>query len=171
MPATNMRLLGLDVGEKTIGTAVTDDAGLIAFPRETIRRQDGWRRDMAALRALVDANQIGGIVVGQPLMMDGRAGVQAQKVADFVAVLRRSVRVPIIMQDERLSTREADRLLMEANRTREERKKVVDSVAACLILQSYIDSQRNQRDLDDIEAESAPNTSHTQVTFEDEVSV
>ena len=77
-------------------------------------------------------------------MMDGTRGIQAEKVLAFVEVLSRSVRIPISMQDERLSTLEADRLLTEANRTREERKRVVDSVAACLILQAFLDSQRSE---------------------------
>ena len=139
-------LLGLDVGEKTIGTAISDENGVMAFPCETILRKEGWRRDMAALRELVVQNQIVEIVVGLPLMMDGRPGIQAEKVGAFVAVLRRSVRVPIIMQDERLSTREADRLLLQANLNREERKRFVDSVAACLLLQAYLDSRESDAD-------------------------
>ncbi len=133
------RFLGLDVGEKTIGIAMTDENGMMAFPGETIRRQEGWRRDMAALRALVAANKIGKIVVGLPLMMDGTSGVQARKIEQFVDVLKRSVRIPVVMQDERLTTREANRLLMQAELNYKERKRSVDSIAACLLLQSYLD--------------------------------
>jgi len=148
------RLLGLDVGEKTIGTAVSDENAVIAFPRETIRRQEGWRRDMAALRELVARNQIQAIVIGLPLMMDGTSGIQAQKIESFVRVLRRNVRVPIFMQDERLSTREADRMLVQANLNSGERKRSVDSIAACLLLQSYLD----RRAAGDGESDSDPDS-------------
>jgi putative Holliday junction resolvase len=134
-------VLGLDVGEKTIGTAISDENGVMAFPRVTILRKEGWRRDMAAIRELISKNQIREIVVGLPLMMDGSEGIQAKKVGEFVSVLRRSVRIPVIMQDERLSTQEANRVLMQANLNREERKRVVDSIAACLLLQAYLDSR------------------------------
>jgi putative holliday junction resolvase len=113
----------------------------MAFPGETILRSEGWRKDMAAIRAIIAEKEIMGIVIGLPVMMDGSSGIQAEKVHAFTAKLRGSVRVPIYYQDERLTTREADRLLMQADRNRQERKRVVDSVAACLILQAFIDSR------------------------------
>ncbi len=137
--------MGLDIGEKTIGTAVSDENCMMAFPRETIRRQEGWRRDMAALRALVAENQISEIVVGLPLMMDGSSGVQAQKINQFVAVLKRSVRIPVAMQDERLTTREANRVLMQAKLNAKDRKRSVDAIAACLLLQAYLDMRTDGR--------------------------
>lgn len=136
------RVLALDVGEKTIGVAVSDESGTFAFPGEAIRRQEGYRRDMAALRALVAERDIGEIVVGLPLMMNGSRGVQAQKVEEFVETLRRFVQVPIYFQDERLSTREAEKVLTAAERGREARKQAVDSMAASVILQSYLDRKR-----------------------------
>ena len=136
----------MDVGEKTIGVAVSDERAKMAFPGETILRSEGWRRDMAALRDIISAREISGIVIGMPVMMDGSHGVQAEKARAFAAQLRGSVRIPIVFQDERLSTREADRLLMQANRNRQERKRVVDSVAACLILQAYLDSMHEISD-------------------------
>ncbi len=136
------RILALDVGEKTIGVAMSEEAGTIALPGTTILRHEGFKRDMAALRALIAENAVRTIVVGLPLMMDGTRGVQAAKVEDFVAALRNSVRVPIILQDERLSTREADRVLRAGGQKREQRKQTVDSLAATLILQTYLDRQR-----------------------------
>ena len=133
------RILGLDVGSKTIGIAITDESGRIAFPGTTLVRQEGWKRDMATLRALVHERRISLIVVGMPVMMNGAHGVQADKVTAFVERLRRNVRIPIVLQDERLSTREAERLLAEADHTPSDRKRVVDSVAASIILQAYID--------------------------------
>jgi len=137
------RILALDVGEKTIGVAWSDETETLAFPGETILRQEGKKRDMAALRQLVADKQVKHIVVGLPLMLDGTRGIQAEKVEAFVAVLRNSVRIPITYQDERLSTREAERVLIAAEQGRERRKRTVDSMAACLILQTYLDHQRS----------------------------
>ncbi len=142
------KLMGIDVGSKTIGVAMSDETATIAFPRTTIIRQDGWRRDMRALRQILEVDKPAAIVVGLPLMMDGSHGVQADKIHIFVATLRNSVRIPIVLQDERLSTKEADRILAEAGRNRVERKEVVDSVAACLILQAYLDSAISGNELD-----------------------
>ncbi len=141
-----MRALGLDVGSKTIGTAISDERQRMAFPGETIIRQEGWRKDMAAIRDLVADKGVGLIVVGIPVMMDGSEGIQAEKVRDFVSTLRRNVRIPIAFQDERMSTREAERLLYQAGRDHKEVKKVVDSVAACLILQAYLDKNESASD-------------------------
>jgi putative Holliday junction resolvase len=135
--------MALDVGEKTIGVAFSDESGTRAFPGETLWRQEGSKRDMAALRQLVAENQIREIVVGMPLRLDGTRGVQAEKVQAFIAVLRNSVRIPITIQDERLSTREAERVLIAADRRREQRKRTIDSMAACLILQTCLDRRRN----------------------------
>ena len=147
-----MRIMALDVGEKTIGVAFSDETLAIALPGETVWRQEGHRRDMAVLRVLVGAKQVSEIVVGLPLMMDGSHGVQAEKVEAFVKLLRNSVRIPISLQDERLSTVQAERVLIAADRKRSERKKTVDSMAACLILQSFLDRRRSECDA----AEEAP---------------
>src|SRR5579872_7403968 len=102
------RIMALDVGEKTIGVALSDEGETMAFPQTTIMRQEGKKRDMAALREIVVANQVREIVVGMPLMLDGSRGVQAEKVEAFIAILRNNVRIPIWTQDERLSTSEAE---------------------------------------------------------------
>jgi len=148
------RILGLDVGANTIGIAVSDETGTIAFPGQTIRRQEGWRRDMAAIRSLIVGREIGEIVVGFPLMMGGKRGVQTEKVDAFVLKLRNSVRIPIHLQDERLSTREAERVLAEADEARSDWKRVVDSVAACLILQAFLDRRRSSLPDTDSDSES-----------------
>lgn len=135
-------ILALDIGENTIGVAMSDETETLAFPGETIIRHEGYKRDMAVLRQMVLEREVAEVVVGMPLMMDGTRAVQAGKIEAFVVDLQRYVHVPIMEQDERLSTSEADRLLIQANRNREERKKVVDSVAASLILQSYLDKKR-----------------------------
>ena len=140
------RILALDVGEKTIGVAVTDETQSMAFPENTLWRQEGKKRDMAALRELIARYNPAAIIVGYPLMMSGAAGIQTEKIEAFIASLRNNVRIPIIRQDERLSTREAERVLTQSGRRREERKRDVDSLAAALILQSYLDRQKTREE-------------------------
>lgn len=138
-----MKILGLDVGEKTIGVAMSDESESMALPSVTIVRQEGKKRDMAALRQLIAENDIREVVVGLPLMLDGSRGVQAEKVTEFIGALRNNVRIPIATQDERLSTAESERVLIAADRKRDERKRTIDSMAAALILQTYLDRKRN----------------------------
>jgi putative holliday junction resolvase len=140
------RLLGLDVGEKTIGVAWSDETETLASPGETIFRQEGKKRDMAALRQLVADQKPRAIVVGMPLNLDDTRGPQAEKVEAFIATLRNYVRIPIYTEDERLTTWEAEQMLIAANHPREERKKVIDSLAASLILQSYLNRQRPEQE-------------------------
>ena len=132
------RILALDVGEKTIGVAYTDETGTMAFPGETILREQGYRRDMAALRQLVADRRITRIVVGVPLLSDGALGDQADKVERFIAQLRGSVRVPIERQDESYTTASAEALLDEIGRPRAQQKRTIDSIAACLVLRDYL---------------------------------
>jgi len=141
------RIMALDLGEKTIGTAFSDDSETFAFPGQTIRRQEGHKRDMAALRELIAARDIEEIVIGLPIMMSGLPGIQAEKVHAFIEVLQRFTDLPILLQDERLSTAEVDRVLIAADQRREQRKKVVDSMAASIILQSYMERKRRERPL------------------------
>jgi putative Holliday junction resolvase len=137
-------ILALDVGQKTIGVAASDETETFAFPGKTILRQEGHRRDMAALRQVIEERGVQEIVVGLPLMMDGSRGIQAEKIEAFVEILKRYTRLPIHLQDERLSTSEVDRMLMSAGRRRDERKQVVDSGAASVILQSFMDRRKRQ---------------------------
>ncbi len=133
----------MDVGEKTIGVAISDETETFAFPDKTILRQEGRRRDMAALRKLVEERGIAGIVVGIPINMNGTRGPQAEMAEGFVETLRRHVRVPVETQDERLSTSEAEKMLIAADRRRDERRQIIDSVAASVILQAYMDRKRS----------------------------
>ncbi len=137
------RILALDFGVKRIGTAVSDETETFAFPRPAIARQEGHRRDMAAIRQLVERESIDEIVVGMPIMLSGERGVQAEKTEAFVEMLTRFVRVPIHTQDERMSTSEADKLMISADVRRAERTQAVDSMAASLILQSFLERRRS----------------------------
>jgi putative holliday junction resolvase len=137
-------ILALDVGEKTIGVAISDESETFAFPGRTIVRQEGYRRDMTSVRQVIDEKAVQEIVVGLPLMMDGSRGIQAEKIDEFVEQLKRYTRLPIHLQDERLSTSEAEKVLISAGRRRHERKQVIDSGAASIILQSFMDRRKRQ---------------------------
>ncbi len=135
-------VLALDIGEKTIGIALSDENGTMALPGRTIQRGDSKRKAASDVRDIVQKNGVGEIVVGLPLMMDGSEGIQVEKVKDFVATLRNYIRIPIHYQDERLSTLEAERPMMAMGMARKERKERVDSMAASLFLQTYLSRKR-----------------------------
>ncbi|MBI2878831.1 MAG: Holliday junction resolvase RuvX [Candidatus Rokubacteria bacterium] len=140
-----MRVLALDVGDRSIGLAVSDELGLTAQALETLTRR-GLRADLAALRRIVEERQIDEVVVGLPLRLDGRIGPQAEKVQGLVEALRTVLPVPVCLWDERLTTQAAERALLEGGVRRARRKQVVDQVAAALILQGYLDRKRHGRD-------------------------
>jgi putative Holliday junction resolvase len=141
-----MRILGLDVGDKTIGIAVSDELGITANPVGVIRRGASLKRDLAEVCKLVERYSASKIVVGMPLMLDGSPGVQAQKVQAFVDELRKRVKIPVEIWDERLTTSQVERMLIELDQSRAKRKKVVDKLAAAVILQAYLDSHPSVRD-------------------------
>lgn len=135
------RIMALDVGEKNIGVALSDPLGITAQGLTVIKRRDEAGA-LAAIRALVDQHGVRELVVGLPRDLKGTVGPQAQKVLDFTSRLERELAVPVRLWDERLSTRAAERLLIEADVTRRKRRRVVDMLAASLILQNYLDSRR-----------------------------
>jgi putative Holliday junction resolvase len=135
------RIMALDVGEKTIGVAVTDETGTIALPLTTLHRQ-GRKQDMGAIRALVAEHAVSRLVVGLPLTMDGERGVQTDTVEAFVRTLRGYVRIPIDFEDERLTTWEAEQVLRQRGLRKDEIKQTVDSLAASLILQAFLESSK-----------------------------
>ena len=136
-----MRIMGLDVGDKTIGVAVSDELGIIANPVTVIQRTASPRKDIGEIRRIAEEYGVERIVVGMPLMLDGTVGIQAEKVQAFVEALRRRVAVPVVTQDERLTTAEVERVLIEMDQSRAKRKKIIDKLAAAVILQSYLDRQ------------------------------
>ena len=135
------RLMGLDLGAKTIGIAVSDVSRTIATARTTLRRTR-LSRDIEALRAMIEADGIGGIVVGLPVNMDGSEGPRAQSVRDIAARLADGLALPVAFWDERLSTIAAERPLLDADLSRRKRARVVDQVAAAYILQGALDRLR-----------------------------
>jgi putative Holliday junction resolvase len=146
LPATiprNAPLAGLDLGEKTIGVAVSDVTRMIASPLETLRKTK-FTDDAAALFRLMDSRAAGGLVIGLPINMDGSEGARAQSARAFARNLLRLRDLPIAFWDERMSTMAVNRMLIdEADTTRARRAQVVDRAAAAWILQGALDRMRN----------------------------
>ncbi|MBV9861506.1 MAG: Holliday junction resolvase RuvX [Alphaproteobacteria bacterium] len=132
------RLLGLDVGTKTIGLALSDTRRVIATPFETIRRRR-FRDDAPALLATIERHGVGGLVVGLPLTLDGRDGPRTQGVRQFARNLLAVRDLPLLLWDERLSTAAVTREMIAADMTRRRRAEIVDKVAAAYILQGCLD--------------------------------
>jgi putative Holliday junction resolvase len=133
------RLMGLDVGEKTIGLAVCDPGLAVATPVETLRRGK-FTADAEKLRRLAAERQVGGLVIGLPVNMDGSEGPRCQSVRQFAANLLERYDIPIAFWDERLSTAAVTRTLLEADMSRKRRAEVVDKMAAAYILQGALDA-------------------------------
>ena len=137
----SQRLLGLDLGKKTIGLALSDPGRIIASPLETLQRTR-FSADVETLRALMDGHGIGALVIGLPLNMDGSEGPRCQSVRQFADNLLEKMDVPIAFWDERLSTVAVTRTLFEADMSRKRRAQVVDKMAAAYILQGALDRMK-----------------------------
>lgn len=135
------RILGLDFGSKTVGVAVSDALGMTAQGVETVTRKEEnkLRRTLGRIETLIQEYEIETIVLGYPKNMDDSIGERARKTEEFKAVLERRTGIPVLLWDERLTTVEADEILKESGIKRENRKKVIDKIAAGIILQSYLD--------------------------------
>ena len=138
--------LGLDVGNKRIGVAVSDELGLTAQPVMTLERRRSAREDMRSLARLARRFGVVGIVVGNPVHLSGDVSPQAAKTQAFAVALGELSGLPIHLWDERLTTREAHRILYEAGHARQEHRRVVDQVAATLILQSFLEQRTENRE-------------------------
>lgn len=137
-----MRIMGLDYGSKTVGVAISDSLGITAQGIETIERKEEnkLRQTLARIEVLVKEYEVEKIVLGFPKNMNNTIGERAEKSLEFKEKLERRIGVPVIMWDERLTTVEAERTLIESKVRRENRKKYVDKIAAVFILQGYLDS-------------------------------
>ena|SRR5690242_5579609 len=138
------RILGLDVGARRIGIAISDPLGITAQGISTLQRRNR-RYDIVELRKLIAEHGIREIVVGNPLRMSGQTGTQAEKMGDFARHLKDEFSLPVHLWDERLSTAEAHRLLDETGIRDSRRKEVIDKMAAVLILQSFLDARAATR--------------------------
>ena len=141
------RLIGLDLGTKTIGLALSDLGRQIASPLETIRRVK-FTPDAARLKAICEAHRVGGLVIGLPLNMDGSEGPRVQSTRAFIRNLAPILPLPVLYFDERLSTAVVTRALIEADASRQRRGELVDKLAAAYILQGCLDVMRNIADED-----------------------
>ena len=138
-----MRILGLDVGTKTVGVACSDALRITAQGVETIRRKS-WEQDLNRIEELVREKEVHAIVLGMPKHMNGDKGANAEMVEDFKARLEAKMsELEYVYWDERLSTAMAQRQLIEANVRRDKRKQVIDKMAAVVILQGYLDAKTN----------------------------
>jgi len=135
------RLLGLDVGEKTIGLALSDTTLAIASPMATLFRAK-FAKDIERLRAVVAEQGVGGFVIGLPINMDGSEGPRCQSVRQFAANLHEKIDLPFVFWDERLSTAAVTRTLLDADMSRKRRRETVDKMAAAYILQGALDAAR-----------------------------
>jgi|SRR5215831_17246502 len=138
-----MRTMGLDLGTRNIGVAVSDELGITAQPVTTVRRRT-LAADLAELKTLAQAHQVEKWVVGLPLHMNGSEGPKAVQARQFGAALENASGRPVEFFDERLSTRSAERVLLEADMSRRKRRQVIDRLAAVIILQGWLD-QRGAR--------------------------
>ncbi len=138
-----MRIMGLDLGSKTVGVAISDPLLITAQGIEIIRRKEEnkLRQTLARIEALIVEYEVDRIVLGLPKNMNDTLGERAQLSLEFKEKLERRTGLPVVMWDERLTTVAADKAMMEAGIRRENRKDYVDMIAACLILQGYLDSR------------------------------
>lgn len=150
--AKPLRYLALDVGSRRIGVAVSDELGLTAQPVLTLERRSSRREDLRSLARLCRRFGVAGIVIGNPVYLSGEQSPQAAKTQTFAAELGALTGLPIHLWDERLTTHEAHQILYKSGRPRQEHRRVVDQVAATLILKSFLEAQeaalqhpRNQR--------------------------
>lgn len=143
-----MRLMGLDYGSKTVGVAVSDPLRLTAQGVETVwrKQENKLRQTMARIEELISEYQVERIVLGYPKNMNNTIGERAVKSLEFKEKLEKRTGLPVVMWDERLTTAEAERTLMETGVRRENRKQFLDQMAAVLILQGYLDRMNMNKD-------------------------
>lgn len=133
------RILALDYGTKRIGVALSDEFGWTAQPLETLNRRT-LDRDIAHIASLIGTHEVGQVLLGFPIQLDGREGPAIQAMREFQTRLEQGVTVPVILWDERLTTKAAEDLLIAADVSRKKRKGIVDRIAASILLQSYLAS-------------------------------
>lgn len=146
-----MKLLSLDVGDRRVGVAVSDEIGLIASPLTVIHRTSKVE-DFGKIARLVKERKVEGLVVGHPLNRDGSAGPQAQRVERYAAALaeylsHRGYDLPVRLWDERMSTQRAQEVMIAAGRRAKDRRARIDAAAAAVILQDYLDEQRQSSEV------------------------
>ncbi len=139
-----MKYLGLDLGSRTLGVSISDPTGLIARSYDVIHHQDDFGKLLEELKKITAKEQIDAIVLGYPKNMNNTIGPRAMLTLQFQKQIESSLQLPVYLMDERLSTKEAENILIEGNMRRDKRKKVIDAVAAVIILQQFMDKRRNE---------------------------
>lgn len=141
-----MRYLGLDLGTKTLGVAISDLTHTIASTVTTLHFADSdYDEAISLLKPIIEENNIEKVVLGLPKNMNGTIGPRAETTLSFKDKLEDIFNINVVMQDERLSTKEAESYMLQADISRKKRKKKIDSLAATIILQTYLDKERNER--------------------------
>lgn len=141
-----MRSLGLDLGTKTLGVSVSDTTGLIASSLTTIRHDMDFPYLIKEVIKLIEEKDIKTVVLGLPKNMNNTIGERGEMILKFKSELEECISIPVVLEDERLTTRVAENILIEADMSRKKRKKVIDKMAANVILQSYLDKERRKQD-------------------------
>ncbi len=139
-----MRYLGLDYGTRTLGLSISDATGLIARSYDVLRHQEDPKQLLESLKPIVQTEQIDAFVLGFPKNMNNTVGPRGEATLSFQKQLEEMFHLPVYLMDERLSTKEAESVLIQGNVRREKRKKVIDAVAAVIILQEFLDKRRNE---------------------------
>lgn len=138
------RVLGLDVGLKRIGVALSDLMGWTAQGHDTIHlKSSATEESFPAIKQMVDENEVSVVVVGLPKNMNGTIGPRGEQCQEFAEALKKYINIPVVLYDERLTTQAAQKTLIQADVSRKKRKQVVDKMAAVLILQGYLDRNQN----------------------------
>ena len=136
------RILCLDVGEKRIGIAISDPGGQVAFPRKVLKRTS-WEKDLRTILDVIEENQVDKLVIGHPITLSGGKSQQTLLTEEFTNRVKNKIDIETILWDERLSTSEADKSLSRMGTKSRKRKDKIDSIAASLILQNYLDKNRD----------------------------
>ena len=139
-----MRYLGLDLGSRTLGIAISDDQGIIASSLKVIRHDEEYDKLVDEVLLLLKEKNIEGIVLGFPKNMNNTLGFKGELSLKFKEMLEKKTTIPVFLQDERLSTVSANNVLIDGGMSRKKRKNVVDSVAATIILQTFLDKENNR---------------------------
>ena len=138
-----VRILGLDYGSKRIGVAVSDELEIAARGLTTIIRKN-QKNDLDEIAKIISIYSVEKIIIGYPIKLDGSEGIQCEKISRFAKLLEAKLRLPVIKWDETLTTKEAEDILIQAHVRREKRKRVIDKLAATLILQGYLDNRKHR---------------------------
>lgn len=138
-----MRYIGLDLGSRTLGVAISDATGLIASSYTIIRHNEEYERLVEEVKKIIDEKKIDAIVLGLPKNMNNTLGIKAELSYKFKSMLEDSTHLNVFLEDERLTTKQATNILLMNDTSRKKRKKVIDSMAATIILQSYLDKENS----------------------------